>query len=225
MGLFKRCPHKGRNRDRCEHPWWRSVTYRGRIHRQSLPKWSNEHIATKQQAEAIYLRFREAVRSGALNEHQTKPSVEPLTFDALADLYLTHYVQAKNLGSADTIGYRLRRVRARFAGKLVADISVRDVEALVATLKQPGLMCRTHSRTKVRRPATINRYLSLLQHIFNWALERDYIRATPFRRNAVALVKQEREDNLRHRRIGSEEEDALLRAAPSHLRPSDRFRA
>lgn len=70
---------------------------------------------------------------------------------------------------------------------------------------------------RVRRPATINRYLSLLQHFFNWAMERDYIR--PFRRNSVALVRQEREDNRRHRRIEPDEERALLSAAPDHLRP------
>ena len=36
MGLYKLCEHKGRNRDRCEHPWWGS--FRGV--RVSLSKWS-----------------------------------------------------------------------------------------------------------------------------------------------------------------------------------------
>ena len=43
MGLYKLCEHKGRNRDRCEHPWW--GTFRGV--RVSLTKWANRfpHLA------------------------------------------------------------------------------------------------------------------------------------------------------------------------------------
>lgn len=43
MGLYKLCEHKGRNGDRCEHPWWGS--FRGV--RVSLTKWANRDIRSK----------------------------------------------------------------------------------------------------------------------------------------------------------------------------------
>jgi len=219
MGIYKRCHHTGRNRDRCAHPWWGNLTYKGRTYRESLAKWSDETVTTKHQAEAIYLRFREAVRTGAVKPPSAQPEAQPLTLNALADLYLAHYVQARNLGSRDTIAYRLQRVRGRLGDRLATDIGVRDIEGFLADLKRRALVSKTHRTPRVRRPATINRYLSLLRHLFNWAVDRDYLRTTPFRRNAVSIVQPEREDNRRHRRIGPDEEEALLRVAPPHLRP------
>ena len=67
-----------------------------------------------------------------------------------------------------------------------------------------------------RRPATINRYLSLLKHMFNWAV-REYLDRTPFRRGSQNLIPMELEDNRRHRRL-IEEEKALLAHAAGHLR-------
>ena len=40
MGLYKLCEHEGRNRDRCDHPWWGS--FRGV--RVSLSKWTDREI-------------------------------------------------------------------------------------------------------------------------------------------------------------------------------------
>jgi hypothetical protein len=64
MGLYKRCQHKGRYRDRCEHEWHGSFQHLATLHRTSLSKWANEDITSKQQAQAIYERYRQAVRDG-----------------------------------------------------------------------------------------------------------------------------------------------------------------
>jgi hypothetical protein len=64
MGLYKRCQHKGRGRDRCEYEWHGSFQHRATLHRTSLSKWSNEDIKSKQRAQAIYERYRQAVRDG-----------------------------------------------------------------------------------------------------------------------------------------------------------------
>ena len=55
--------------------------------------------------------------------------------------------------------------------------------------------------------------------MFNWAIGREYLERSPFRRGTQALIRQEPEDNRRHRRISREEEQRLLQAAPGHLRP------
>ena len=45
--------------------------------------------------------------------------------------------------------------------------------------------------------------------MFNWAVGREYLEHTPFRRGNQTLVRQELEDNRRHRRIPKEEEQKL----------------
>ncbi len=55
--------------------------------------------------------------------------------------------------------------------------------------------------------------------MFNWAIGREYIERSPFRRGTQTLIRQEHEDNRRHRRITKAEERQLLDAAPEHLRP------
>ena len=49
MGLYKRCKHRGRQRDRCPCPWWGS--FRG--DRVSLSKWANQEVDSKDEARAI----------------------------------------------------------------------------------------------------------------------------------------------------------------------------
>jgi len=82
MGLFKRCKHTGRTRDRCGDPWWGSFQHHGTLYRVSLSKWANEDIASKQQAQAIYERFRKAVRDGQIRSEENRQQ-RPITFDEL----------------------------------------------------------------------------------------------------------------------------------------------
>ena len=51
--------------------------------------------------------------------------------------------------------------------------------------------------------------------MFNWALGREYVTQTPFRRGTLALIKFERENNRRIRRVTSDEEAKLLTASNS----------
>ena len=81
----------------------------------------------------------------------------------------------------------------------LTDIRVGEIEDVIADLK-----------AKDRKPATINRYLALLRHMMNWAVGREYLRQTPFRRGSQALITFEREDNRRIRRVSPDEERALL---------------
>ncbi|MCA1559698.1 MAG: tyrosine-type recombinase/integrase [Acidobacteria bacterium] len=67
-------------------------------------------------------------------------------------------------------------------------------------------------------PASINRTLGLLRHMLNWAVGRDYVDRTPFRRGTEVLIRMELEDNKRRRRISEAEEAALLAVASPHLR-------
>ena len=67
-------------------------------------------------------------------------------------------------------------------------------------------------------PASINRTLGLLRHMLNWAVGREHLGRTPFRRGTEVLIRMELEDNKRRRRISESEEAALLAVASPHLR-------
>jgi hypothetical protein len=54
--------------------------------------------------------------------------------------------------------------------------------------------------------------------MMNWAVGREYIERTPFRRGTETLVRKIREDNQRRRRIAEDEEARLLTVAPPLLR-------
>jgi hypothetical protein len=99
MGLHKLCEHKGRNRDRCEHPWWGS--FRGV--RASLSKWANREIRSKAEAGAALDELRMAIRSGTFDPPGLAPApANAMTFRELAELYRDRHVVPKRLALAET---------------------------------------------------------------------------------------------------------------------------
>jgi integrase len=200
MGLYKLCTDKGRARDRCSHPWWGGFQYKSRLHRVSLSRWADETIRTKSEAAVIFERMKDAVRDGRFDQGPTNVVV----FEVFADLYFERYVKLRGLRSADEIEMRLAVLKKRWLGRELTAIRVGEIEDLIRDLK-----------AKNRRPATINRWLALLRHMFNWALGREYVAQTPFRRGTQALIKFERENNRRVRRVTADEEARLLEASNS----------
>jgi integrase len=144
--------------------------------------------------------MKDAVRDGRFDPEPTNV----VMFDAFADLYLERYVRLRGLRSGDEIEQRLAVLKKRWHGKELAAIRVGEIEDLIQDLK-----------AKKRRPATLNRWLALLRHMFNWAIGREYVTQTPFRRGTQALIKFERENNRRVRRVTSDEETRLLEASNS----------
>ncbi len=190
-----------RTGDRCAHAWWGSFQFQRRLHRASLTKWTGRTISTKQAAAAALDDMKDAIRG---ERFESTPSGANLTFDAFADLYIERYVELRQLRSQDTVEFRLRLLRKRFGHLRLRDIRVGEIEDLIQDLKARG-----------RKPATVNRSLALLRHMMNWAIGREYLRETPFRRGTQALITFEREDNRRVRRVSPEEEAALLAHANS----------
>ena len=214
MGLYKICAHKGRARDRCEHAWWGS--FRGR--RVSLAKWANREIRSKAEADTALDDLRAAIRDGTFDDRGLDPAIEavPLTFGKFAEVYKQRHVLAKGLALSSTIDYRLKPLIERFGERPIAEIKTADIDDFVADLKQPRVVNGLDGRRLT--PASINRTLGLLRHMLNWAVGREYLDRTPFRRGTEVLIRMELEDNKRRRRISEEEEAALLTVASPHLR-------
>jgi integrase len=214
MGLFKICGHDGRARDRCAHAWWGS--FRGR--KVSLAKWTNREITSKASADIALDELRAAIRDGTFDERGLIPSVQaaPLTFGTFAEVYKQRHVLAKGLALSTTIDYRLKPLVVRFGERQLAQIKTADIDDFIADLKQPRVVNGMANRRLTA--ASINRSLQLLRHMFNWAVGREYLERTPFRRGTEVLIRMELEDNKRRRRISDEDEAALLTVASPHLR-------
>ena len=214
MGLYKICKHDAKARDRCAHSWWATF----RHVRVSLNKWTNRDITTKAEAKAVLDEFRSAVRAGTFDRRGIDPPKlqSGLTFREFANIYKQRHVQAKGLAIAATIDYRLKPLLATFADHLLAEIRTSDVEDFIADLKKPRIVNGLPDRRLT--PASINRSMQLLRHMFNWAVGREYLDKTPFRRGTETLIRKEREDNQRRRRLSEDEETRLLSVAPPHMR-------
>jgi len=216
MGLYKLCDHTGRQRDRCAHAWWGSC--RGR--RVSLSRWTGRQIRTKVEALTALEALRAAVRSGTFERparaRSSPIAAGPMTFGELAQEYKQRHVQARRLALEQSIDYRLKPLLERFASMPIATIRLAHVEDFIADLKQPRVVNRRPDRTLA--PASINRTIELMRHMLNWAVAREYLDRTPFRRGSENLVRPEIEDNTRRRRVTEQEEADLLAAAPPYLR-------
>lgn len=70
---------------------------------------------------------------------------------------------------------------------------------------------------RVLTPGAINRVVDLLRHMLSWAVGREYIDRTPFRRGSETLIKKLHDDSRRRRRITEDEEAALLAQASPHM--------
>ena len=215
MGLYKLCEHRGRARDRCDHTWWA----RFRHVRVSLEKWANREITTKTEAEAIFDDLKNAVRAGTFEKRRADPDCKPiaLTFRQFADTYKERHVFAKKLAIGRTIDYRLKPILEYFGDRLLAEIRTADVEDFIADLRKPRIAGRRKT-PRVLAPASINRTIEILRHMMNWAVGREHLDRTPFRRGTETLVRKLCEDNQRRRRIAEDEEAQLLAVAPPLLR-------
>jgi integrase len=125
-------------------------------------------------------------------------------------------VEPRGLKTADSIEWRLKPLRSFFGSRLVRDIKTADVEDFIADLRKPRRVNRQADR--VLSPASINRSLQLLRAILNWAVAREHLERSPFRRGSETLIRLFKEDNKRRRRISEDEEQRLLDAAPPILR-------
>ena len=190
MGLYKICKHKGRARDRCDDAWWGS--FRGT--KASLGKWANREIRSKAEAQAALETLRAAIRAGTFDKRGHRPPADRagLTFQKFSEIYAERYVAAKALKTAGAIEYRLKPLRAYFGQRTLGDMKTADIEDFVADLKKPRTVNRQKNRTL--STASINRSLALLRHMLNWAVAREHLEKTPFRRGGEALIRLERED-------------------------------
>jgi integrase len=210
MAVRKICKQKGcRASPRCEHPWWFDVMHAGKRWRMrvddfALARGATEPVTVKQTAEKLWEpRFLAEIVAGR------DPTVPPdvpkaavgVTVSDFLDQYYANYVEAEGLRHPVTINSRLKAIKA-VLGNLP-----------ITALEKPAEILRFKSAyRKGREIATVNRALSTLRAAINWGRFQDppYLTTTPFHRFGVTI--KTKEETKRDRRIGLQEEQALLSA-------------
>jgi hypothetical protein len=167
-----------RMRDRCEHAWWGS--FRGV--RVSPSKWANRDIHSKAEAQAVLDQVRTAIRQGTFEpEGVAPPKVSAMTLREFADIYKERHAVAKELSLARSIDWRIRPLLERFGEWALTDIKTADIEDFIADLRKPRVI-GNRAEERSLTPASVNRTIELLRHMLNWAVGREYLEKTPFRR-------------------------------------------
>lgn len=219
MAVYKRCHHRGRDRDRCPHPWYASYKLAGRPRaRVSLEKWAGTPVQTKGEAEAVFDEMKAAIRAGVFDPAGlgVVPTVDrPMTFSELVVAYEERYVQGRQLKTAGDFKWRMKPLLRRFGPIPITKIRAGDVEDWQTFLRRPRLI---HGVVKPPSAATVNRAVEDLRRTLNWAVSREYMPSSPFTRSGISVIRFDREDNRRNRRVSEEEERRLIAAAPVHLR-------
>lgn len=211
MGIYKRCDHKGKDRDRCEHEWYASYLLRGYPRAKvSLSKWTGRTIRTKTEANAAFDDLKADVRAGRFtiaghNVAQPATPDGPLTFGWLASMFDVHYMKGRRLKTADAYKYRIKPLLDAFGRTLVSDLTSTTIEAWYAER-------RTAALEQGRSQSWQNRPVALLRTILKWAVKRGYLTSCP-------EFKLDREDFTRWRRVDTAEEARLLAAADPFLQP------
>lgn len=168
--------------------WWNYFNIEGVRHQRSTGT-SNRRVA-----EQIAKKQEEEEN---LRRHQVPFADPDITFAGLAARFLT--------GSVATAYHRerLKHVLVHFGDLAVMKVS-RGELAAYRTARQAE---------KTVSDATVNRDLSVLRRVINWSVDEGIIPVNPLGRIRLA-----RERRVRRSILPTVEEDALIAAAPEHLR-------
>ncbi len=210
MAVRKICKLKGcRASPRCEHPWWFDVMYQGkrwrmRVDEFALARGATEPITSKQTAERVWEpKFLGCIISGLDPRvpRRTPEAATELTVAQFLDRYWTTYVEAEGLRSARTIQGHLKALKASLG------------QQPVTVLEKPPEILRFKAEYRPgHEVATVNRVLGVLRSAINWGRFQDppLLSTTPFHRFGVTI--KSKEETKRDRRVGPQEEQALLAA-------------
>jgi integrase len=140
-----------------------------------------------------------------VSEIETRPGLKQLkkvTFGKFCDEYMENYSKV-NHRSWRTQEYTLEHAKNFFkADTWLQNITTRQVELFKA------------QRMKEVKPATVNRNLAVLKHLFNTAVDWGFLYENPARG-----VKPLRVKNRGLRYLDTEEVSRLINASPTHLKP------
>ena len=153
----------------------------------------------------------EAVRKGRDPADEQKKAARriPDTIEAVIDEFMVRYMAGKQRAESyigDTRATFDNHVLPRWRGRDINSIKRRDVIELLDAIVDAG------------KPIAANRTLAAIRKLFNWALQRGIIEATP-----VALVEMPGAERKRERTLAADEIRAVWASASGLGYPFDPF--
>lgn len=170
--------------------WWIDFYYKGRRYREGVG-------CSKKEAECVIAKRKAQVRENRFFDVKKEYTER---FDDMVKEYLRHSEATKKSYKRDTIS--AKHLQEYFRKKRLSEITPKMVEDYKL------------ARRRLVKPATVNRELAFLKHLFNEAIRWEKVDVNP-----VEKVKLFRELQNNTRVLSDEEEEKLLAAAPRHLRP------
>jgi len=189
MRIFKRESRSGKDK-RKEEIWYVDYSFEGRRVRRAVG-------SNKKRAQKAMDIIKGKVESGKFDIQDT---IHCITFKKLAEEYITY--AKKNKKSWKTDRGRLKNLISSFEYWKLKDISPYNIEKLKEQLIDE------------LSPATVNRYLALLKHMFNLA-----IKWKKAKHNPVKDVKFFKENNRRLRYLEEEEIPVLIENCNQYIKP------
>lgn len=175
--------------------WW--ITYQGPDGRQ---RWESSKSNLKADAEYLLACRRKDIAEG---KEPLIKRIPNYTFSQLAERYLGF---VKNQKSYRTKKGYVKRLIAEFGDLLLRGFTLMAVEQFQSRRLSEG-----------KKPATVNRELATLKHMFTKATEWEMVTEDIFKK--VRRVKLTPENNRRLRYLSKEECQALTNACSPHLLP------
>jgi integrase len=231
---------------KCPHAWYFSYKPRGGgpRYRFSLDLELARHVESKTEAEQIATDFRSAINAGTFRR-ATEPLSSPptgiatdptaaLTIAQLGETYFSDHVNAKT-GERLSPNERLRwefvmrtaierpdGARIRFGLLPAKHVTRHDVEAFRKAHLEPRSVTVTNVKghTYLARRggiAAVRGCLGRLRAFFSWAVDKDYVDASPFRKGGQAVKGLFITEPGRDRRLEPGEWERLFAVAKPHL--------
>lgn len=220
-GLKKRCACAKASWDRCDHPWFFTFQFKGRVERGSLGESEREKAVTK------LTEIKAGMMNGTYIRVQQAPTPLPAstraTFQMVADEYAKDVEGLAKLAAASQRqhGYAITFLAGvvvppglPVTDKPFADIIRADIKTAIRAKETPAE--KTHSNGQRTWTRTVggkvaaNRLHDHLRSLWNWAIEQGYATASPFLRTRKGKNRLKHAEFSRDRRLREGEDAALL---------------
>ncbi len=176
--------------------WVGEYKDRGKIRRKTFGK---KGVITKTLAKEMLKTIERNVKLG---QYDMLDADIP-TLSEFAVEYIKHIRDIKQNRSWGSALHHLNRLKSTFGDRMLSQVTPKDIDDYKLV------------RLREVKPATVNRELACLSHLFNLAKRQGVF----FSENPVAVSKLLPEHNQVERILTREEEERLLASSPQYLKP------
>ena len=163
------------------------------------------------EAEALLIKRKQTIKDGKMPEIKV---IKNHSFNELADDYLKWAERQRAYSQKKLV---VDQLKERFGQLPLRRFDTRILESFQSERLQAGKKKLKSEKIVGNKPATINRHVAILKHMFTKAVEWDMVEEDASKR--IHRVKLLEEQNARLRYLATEECNRLIDACDKHLQP------